>query len=139
MIFCFVLLLDFCLFVCLGIIVPFDNFSLIWRCHHYRWKAGTFELCSTFIAIEQWGFCRVPHLPWHGVSAIIWLKYCRYILNHYPIIYSHAYSSSKSSETVLRSKGVVILDTEQDFMSHLTNIKIIYKYITRWPTFLHNM
>ena len=37
----------------------------------------------------------------------------------------------QSSETVLRSKGVVILDTEHHLTSHLTNIKIIYKYITR--------
>ena len=28
--------LGFCLFVCLGFIVPLENFSLIWRRHHYR-------------------------------------------------------------------------------------------------------
>ena len=106
MIFCSVLVLDFCLFVCLfdclfvwlfvclGIIVPFENFSLIWRCHHYRWKAGKFELCSILMAIEQWGFFRVPHLLWHGVSVIIWLKYWRYSLKHYPINQSRNYSSS---------------------------------------------
>ena len=37
--------------------------GLIWRRHHYRWRAANFDLC----AIEQWGFSRVPHLlyTWH--------------------------------------------------------------------------
>ena len=55
-----------CLFVCLtclfGYIVPLENFSLIWRRHHYRWRAVNFDLCSTLMAIEQWRFFSVPHL-----------------------------------------------------------------------------
>ena len=43
--------------------------SLIWRRHHYRWKTAIFYLCSTFMAIEQWGFFSVPHLLWHGASV----------------------------------------------------------------------
>ena len=44
------------LFVCLKFIVPLENFSLIWRRHHFRWRAANFDLCSVFMAIEQWGF-----------------------------------------------------------------------------------
>ena len=53
-------------FVCLRFIVPVENFSLIWRRHHYRWRAANFDLCSALMAIEQWGFFSVPHLLWHG-------------------------------------------------------------------------
>ena len=51
------------LFVCL--FVPHENFSLIWRRHHYRWRAANFDLYLVFMAIEQWGFFNVPHLLWH--------------------------------------------------------------------------
>ena len=49
------------------------NFSFIWRCHHYRWRSAKFDLCSTLMAIEQWGFFSVPHLledPWHSSTSI---------------------------------------------------------------------
>ena len=36
--------------VCL--IVPLENFSLIWRRYHYRWRAANFDLCSALMAIE---------------------------------------------------------------------------------------
>ena len=49
-------------------IVPLENFSLIWRRHHYRWRAANFALCSALMAIEQRGFSSVPHLLWHGAS-----------------------------------------------------------------------
>ena len=58
-----------CLFVCLGLYIPLENFSLIWRQHHYRWRAVNFYLHSTLVAIEQWGFFSVPHLLWHGASV----------------------------------------------------------------------
>ena len=53
----------YCLFVCFGFIVP-----LIWRRHHYRWRAANFDLhvCSALMAIEQWEFFSVPYLLWHG-------------------------------------------------------------------------
>ena len=57
------------LFVCLGFIVPLDNFSLIWRRHHYRWMSANFDLCLALMAIEQWVFFSVPHLLWHGASV----------------------------------------------------------------------
>ena len=53
-------------FVCLGFFVPLENFSLIWRRHHCRWRAANFDLCSALMAIEQWGFFSFPHLLWHG-------------------------------------------------------------------------
>ena len=58
----------FCLFVW-GFMVSLENFSRIWRLHHYRWRAANFDLCSTLMAIEQWGFFSVPHLLWHGASV----------------------------------------------------------------------
>ena len=59
----------FCLFVCLELTVPLENFLLIWRRHHCRWRAANFDLCSALMAIEQWGFFSVPHLLWHGASV----------------------------------------------------------------------
>ena len=61
--------MSFCLFICLGFFVPLDNFSLIWRRHHYRWRVANFGLRWALMAIEQWGFFSVPHLLWHGASV----------------------------------------------------------------------
>ena len=58
-----------CLFVCLEIFVPLENFSFIWRSHHCRWRAANFLLCSALMDLEQWGFFSVPHLLWHGASV----------------------------------------------------------------------
>ena len=58
-----------CFLICLGFIGQHENFSLIWRRHHYRWRASKFELCSTLMAIGEWGYFRVPHLLWHGASV----------------------------------------------------------------------
>ena len=49
------------LFIYLEFIVPLENFSLIWRRHHCRWRAAHFDLSSALMAIEQWGFFNVPH------------------------------------------------------------------------------
>ena len=62
--FCFV-----CMFKHFG---PTREFFTHWRRHHCRWKAAKFDLCSALMAIEQWGFFRVPHLLWHGVSEDTW-------------------------------------------------------------------
>ena len=40
-------------FVRLWFIVSLENFSLIWRRQHCRWRAANFELCSALMAIEQ--------------------------------------------------------------------------------------
>ena len=55
--------------VCLELFVPLGNFSLIWRRQYCRWRATNFDLCSTLVEIEQWGFFSVPHLLWHGASV----------------------------------------------------------------------
>ena len=54
-------------FVCLFevFVVPFENFSLKRRRHHYRWRAVNLALVAT----EQWGFFSVPYLLWHGTSV----------------------------------------------------------------------
>ena len=46
--------------------MPLENFSLIWRRHHYTWRASNLDLCSVLKPIEQWGFFSVPHLMWNG-------------------------------------------------------------------------
>ena len=51
--------------------VPLENFLLIWRRHHCRWRAACFNLCSAPMAIEQWGFFSVPHLLEHGLPFLI--------------------------------------------------------------------
>ena len=55
------------LLVCLWFIIPLENFSLIWRRHHCRWRTANVDLCSALMAIciEQWGFFTVPHLLCH--------------------------------------------------------------------------
>ena len=58
----------FSMFVWLWFIVPLENFSLIWRRRHYRWRAANFDLCSAHMAIEQLRFLSVPNLLWHGTS-----------------------------------------------------------------------
>ena len=55
------------LFVCL-LFVPLDNFSFIWRRHHWWLRAANFDLCSAPMAIEQWEFLKVPYLLWHEAS-----------------------------------------------------------------------
>ena len=42
--------------------------SYIWRCHHCRWRAANFDLCSA-LSIEQWGFFNVPHPLQHGPTV----------------------------------------------------------------------
>ena len=56
------------LFVCL-FFVPFENSSVIWRHHNYRWRAANFDLYSALMAIQQWGFFSVPYLLWQVTSA----------------------------------------------------------------------
>ena len=49
--------------------LPLANFSLIWKRHHYKWRASNFDLSLTLMATEQWLFFSVPHLLWHGASV----------------------------------------------------------------------
>ena len=57
------------LFICLWIFVPIENFSLIWRRHHCRWRDSNFDLCLALMTIEQWGFFSLPHLLRHVASV----------------------------------------------------------------------
>ena len=57
------------LFVCLFVFVPLENFSNLWRRHHDRRRASSFDLCSALMTIEQWGFFSVSYLLWHGASV----------------------------------------------------------------------
>ena len=68
----YALVLFVVLFVWLGFNVPLENFSLIWRRHHYRCTASIFDLYSAPMAIEQWGFYSVSHLLWQGASVNIY-------------------------------------------------------------------
>ena len=72
-----------CLFVCLWVFVPLENFSLVLRRHHCRWRAANFDLCSALIAIEQWGslachtYCDTGHPFIMVISEDPWHNYCR--------------------------------------------------------------
>ena len=56
------------MFLC-SCFVPLEKFSLFWRHHHCRWRIAHYDLCSALLAIEQWGYFRLPHLLWHGASV----------------------------------------------------------------------
>lgn len=57
-------------FVCLVFFVPFRYFSLIQRRHHNRWIKGCkFDVYSTLMVIDPWGFFSVSRLQWHGTSV----------------------------------------------------------------------
>ena len=51
-----------------NILIPENqNFSRMWRRHHYRRRAANFDLCSALIVIDQWElFC--VQLLWYGIS-----------------------------------------------------------------------
>ena len=53
--------------ICLGFIVPLENFSLIHGDVAITGE-GLQNLCLALMAIEQWGFFSVPHLLWHASS-----------------------------------------------------------------------
>ena len=56
------------IFCFIWVFCPTREFSLIWRCHHCRWRAENYDLYSALMAIEQWGFFSVPHPLCHGAS-----------------------------------------------------------------------
>ena len=76
-------ILTLSMFVCLWFFFPLENFSLIWRRHHYRWRAVNFDLCSTLMVIEQWRFFSVLHLLWHG--TYVYNSHLRGPVTHTPI------------------------------------------------------
>ena len=70
-----------CLFVCLDFFVTLENFSIILRRHHNRWRDAKFDLYSILVVIEQWVILNVPHLLWHGPDMILKLN-CWLPFNH---------------------------------------------------------
>ena len=48
--------------VCLGLNIPLENFSLVWKCRHYRWSASKSDICAALMAIKKWGLISVPQL-----------------------------------------------------------------------------
>ena len=42
-----------------------ENFSLIWRRRHYRWRGAKFDLYLALTAIGQLWIFNMPHLLWH--------------------------------------------------------------------------
>ena len=80
-----------CLFVCLGIFVLLENYSIIWRHNHYRWRAANVDLYSALMAIQMWGVFNVQHLYCYTghplimvISKDLWHSYLL------PIFYSGA-------------------------------------------------
>ena len=55
------------LFVC--VLIPFENVSLTWWRHYYRWKGCEFWLMLGTYGIEQWGFLSRPLLLWNEASV----------------------------------------------------------------------
>ena len=51
-------------FVCVGFLVPLENFSLIWRRHHCLWRARNLTNARHS---GPWGFLNVPQHLWHGL------------------------------------------------------------------------
>ena len=64
-----ILVPPFCFIVCLLVWVfrqTREFFSLILRRHHNWYRTAHFDLHSTLMSTEQWGFFNVPHLLWNG-------------------------------------------------------------------------
>ena len=53
----------------LMICLTLKNFSLIWRCHDYRWRAAKLKPMLGAQGLEQIGIFIMPHLLWHGASV----------------------------------------------------------------------
>ena len=79
-----------CLLVCF--LRSTGEFSVIWRRHHYRWRAANFDPCSALMAIEQWAchtYCDTGHpfimvisedpLHSHLLPGVLQLS-CHYLL-----------------------------------------------------------
>ena len=83
-----------------------ENFSFIWRRHHYRWRASNFDLYMALMAIEQWGFFSVPHILWHGTSRIFFwggVPFWIFLIFHWALgtFFNSVYSCSSYQKTSL--------------------------------------
>ena len=78
-------------FVWLEFSVPLKNFSLIWRHHHYRWRAATFDnfcilsregslACQTYCDMGHPFIIVISEEPWHPhLLPIICQSSCHYL------------------------------------------------------------
>ena len=62
---------------CLGFYVLFENSPITWRRHHYRWRAANFNLCSSLMAIEQWGLLSVQNVLYMWLWTSVYIGYLR--------------------------------------------------------------
>ena len=68
----------FSLFVCVEFFVPFESFSLIWRRHHYRWRAANFDHTWHLWPLSSEGslachnYCDTGHPFTMGISEDPW-------------------------------------------------------------------
>ena len=83
-----------CLFVCMGVFVPLENFSLIWIRQYYRWRLqiltyarhlrplsseGTLA-CHTYCNMGQPFKMVISEDPWHSYLWLsVWQWSCHYL------------------------------------------------------------
>ena len=102
-----------CLFVCLGVIVPLEIFSLIWRHYHCWWRAANFDLCSAQLERVQLGSCtwvsKIIHVQMSErfILSIAHLLYLIHILMKISLKTSFAFLSSR----LVRSREFRATDT----------------------------
>ena len=80
--------LSVCLFVCLESFAPLKNWSLICRCHHYRWRALAYV--RHFRTGETFGFLSRFFLNWNG-----------YIFSNFKDFYLHLFDLCKRKEKTI--------------------------------------
>ena len=113
-------------FVCLEFFVPLENFSLIWRRHHCRWRSAHFDLRLALVAIEQWGFFNVPHPLWHGPN--LYNGHLRGSLALTPFSERLAVKLSLPVFTTLRGSNPDLLHTKNVLPLHHRYITLQLKY-----------
>ena len=119
-------------------VILLENFSLIWRRHHYRWRATNFDLCLALISIEQWGFvnchtyCDTVHPfimvisedPWHSLlMPSVWQWSCHYPFNDWGLSrpgFEPSYPACDAKALPLRHRNLLI-NPSNEF--HINQIK----------------
>ena len=72
------------MFVFWGFIVPFENFSLIWKRHHHRWRAAILTCARHLWPLSSEGSLVfklvISEDPWHShLLPSVWLWSCHYL------------------------------------------------------------
>ena len=113
-----------CLFVCLlEFIVPLENFSLIWRRHHCRWRAANFDFDSWPLSSEGSLTCHthcdtgLPFImiisedPWHLLPSV-WQWSCHYLILR-PKVCRNVYSFCPHWAWIGQIKYILMLNNEK--------------------------